>query len=53
MGTGLGLSISYGIIKDHKGEIEVMKTNPEGTTFRIRLPAIEYRELKIERILSS
>ncbi len=40
-GTGLGLSISYGIIKDHKGEIGVAKTGPEGTTFRIRLPGIK------------
>lgn len=37
-GTGLGLSISYGIIQDHKGEIDVAETGPEGTTFRIRLP---------------
>ena len=37
-GTGLGLSISYGIIKDHKGEIEVAETGPEGTTFRVSLP---------------
>jgi signal transduction histidine kinase len=37
-GTGLGLSISYGIIQNHKGEIDVAKTGPEGTTFRIRLP---------------
>ncbi len=37
-GTGLGLSISYGIIKDHKGEIEVAETGQDGSTFRIRLP---------------
>ena len=37
-GTGLGLSIRYGIIQDHKGEINVVETGPEGTTFRIRLP---------------
>lgn len=37
-GTGLGLSISYGIIKEHQGEIEVVETSPEGTTFRIKLP---------------
>jgi C4-dicarboxylate-specific signal transduction histidine kinase len=37
-GTGLGLSISYGIIQDHKGEIDVVETGPEGTTFRVRLP---------------
>lgn len=39
-GTGLGLSISYGIIQDHKGEVEVANTGPEGTTFRIKLPAL-------------
>ena len=37
-GTGLGLSISYGIIKEHGGEIEVVETGPDGTTFRIRVP---------------
>ena len=37
-GTGLGLSISYGIIKDHKGDIEVIDTGDVGTTFCIRLP---------------
>jgi C4-dicarboxylate-specific signal transduction histidine kinase len=37
-GTGLGLSISYGIIQDHKGEIDVAETGPEGSTFRISLP---------------
>jgi len=39
-GTGLGLSISYGIIKAHKGEIEVTDTGSGGTTFRIALPAM-------------
>ena len=37
-GTGLGLSISYGIIQDHKGNIEVSETGPEGTTICIKLP---------------
>ena len=37
-GTGLGLSISYGIIKDHKGEIDILETGPDGTTFKIELP---------------
>ncbi|MEK7773621.1 MAG: PAS domain S-box protein [Deltaproteobacteria bacterium] len=38
-GTGLGLSIAYGIIKEHKGAIEVRSKAAEGTTFTIRLPA--------------
>ena len=36
-GTGLGLSISYGIIKDHKGEIEAFN-NDSGAVFKITLP---------------
>ena len=41
VGTGLGLSISYGIIKDHGGTITVNSEIGQGTTFEIRLPAIE------------
>ncbi len=42
-GTGLGLPIIYGIIKMHKGKIEVVSNNitekgPTGTTFTITLP---------------
>ncbi|HEV2296458.1 MAG TPA: ATP-binding protein [Tepidisphaeraceae bacterium] len=38
-GTGLGLSITYGIVKDHKGTISVLKPRPgEGATFTIQLP---------------
>jgi len=37
-GTGLGLSIVYGIIKKHKGFIEVKSEIDEGTTFSIFLP---------------
>lgn len=38
LGTGLGLSISYGIIKRHRGRIEVRSDVGRGTTFRIVLP---------------
>lgn len=42
-GTGLGLAISYGIVKMHRGNIEVtsnddVKSGPTGTTFTITLP---------------
>jgi|WetSurMetagenome_2_1015567.scaffolds.fasta_scaffold25765_1 signal transduction histidine kinase/PAS domain-containing protein len=37
-GTGLGLSIAYGIIKEHKGRIEVESKVGIGTTFYIYVP---------------
>ena len=37
-GTGLGLSISYGIIEQHKGNIDVISEPGKGTEFIITLP---------------
>jgi two-component system, NtrC family, sensor kinase len=37
-GTGLGLSVSYGIIEDHRGDIQVSSEVGRGAEFRIRLP---------------
>jgi len=37
-GTGLGLSIVYGIIKMHRGQVEVDSQPGEGTVFTIKLP---------------
>jgi two-component system NtrC family sensor kinase len=37
-GTGLGLAIAYGIVKMHRGSIEVQSKVGEGTVFWVRLP---------------
>ncbi len=47
-GTGLGLAVSYGIIKMHRGEIQMAsnadgQAGPTGTTFTITLPRIAGR----------
>jgi two-component system NtrC family sensor kinase len=40
-GTGLGLSICYGIVSKLGGQIDVQSALEAGTTFRVRLPALE------------
>jgi signal transduction histidine kinase/Fe-S-cluster-containing hydrogenase component 2 len=42
-GTGLGLAVTYGIVKMHRGDIDVVSngdplSGPTGTTFTVRLP---------------
>ena len=38
-GTGLGLTISRELAANHGGELRLVHTGPEGTTFELRLPA--------------
>jgi len=38
-GTGLGLTISRELAANHGGELRLLGTGPEGTTFELRLPA--------------
>jgi two-component system, NtrC family, sensor kinase len=45
-GTGLGLSVSYGIIKDHKGDIELLSEVGVGTEFIITFPKAAFHELR-------
>jgi signal transduction histidine kinase len=37
-GTGLGLTIARRIMKDHHGELALVRTGPQGTTMRVTLP---------------
>jgi signal transduction histidine kinase len=40
-GFGLGLAVTRWIIEQHKGSIEVESLVDKGTTFTVRLPAVE------------
>ncbi|MEM1222962.1 MAG: ATP-binding protein, partial [Verrucomicrobiota bacterium] len=37
-GTGLGLSISKRILRAHRGDIRLVESSPQGTTFSFHLP---------------
>jgi signal transduction histidine kinase len=39
-GTGLGLSVSYGIVRDHKGMLDVESRPGKGTSFIVTLPPL-------------
>ena len=44
-GSGLGLYVTYGIIKAHKGFIDVTSRKGAGTTFDVYLPVFEPQKL--------
>ena len=43
-GTGLGLSTVYGIIKQHKGKIQIESEVNKGTCFNLFLPLLDSKE---------
>jgi signal transduction histidine kinase len=40
-GVGLGLSMVYGIIREHRGSIQVDSEEGKGASFRVTLPMVK------------
>lgn len=49
-GTGLGLSVCYGIVDSLGGTMEVTSKKNQGTTFFVRLPAVQASKGEADRL---
>lgn len=52
-GTGLGLAMVYGIIRRHKGTIDIQSELEKGTTFAIGFPIEENQKGEAARVVES
>jgi CheY-like chemotaxis protein len=53
LSSGLGLSSSYGIVKKHRGDIQVKSMPGQGTTFTVTLPLTAHLNQHVQRAPSA
>jgi len=52
-GTGLGMSMVYGVVKRHRGEIDIQSTLGVGTSVRLLFPAVSIEKVQEQDALDA